>query len=255
MIDGGNSYYRDDIDARERLADEGHPLRRRRHERRRVRARARLLPDDRRRPDEAVRAPRPDLRARWRPGVEAAARTPGRRRASRHAPSRATCTAGPVGAGHFVKMVHNGIEYGIMAAYAEGLNILQHAERRHGRARGRRRDHAAARSRVLPVRPRPPRRRRGLAPRQRRRLLAARPHRARRCTKTPDLASSAAGCRDSGEGRWTVQAAIDEGVPAPVLTRLVYDRFASRGDAATSPTRCCRPCARSSAATPRSRPT
>ena len=119
IIDGGNSYYHDDIDRAARLTAERHPLRRRRHERRRVRARARLLPDDRRR-GRRRRAPRPDLRdAR-----------PGRRRRAAHARPRAATPArpssgylhcGPNGAGHFVKMVHNGIEYGIMAAYAEGL--------------------------------------------------------------------------------------------------------------------------------------
>ena len=97
-----------------------------RHERRRLGARARLLPDDRRRAPTSVRAPRPDLR-------DAGAR--GRR--DRHArpgaaasPARAEqgyLHCGPSGAGHFVKMVHNGIEYGLMAAYAEGFNILQHA--------------------------------------------------------------------------------------------------------------------------------
>jgi 6-phosphogluconate dehydrogenase len=76
---------------------------------------------------------------------------------------------GPSGAGHFVKMVHNGIEYGLMAAYAEGLNVLRHANARSDRSQGRRRDRAAARARVLPLRPRHRRRRRGVAPRQRRR--------------------------------------------------------------------------------------
>ena len=115
-------------------------LRRLRHQRRRLRPRARLLPDDRR-PRRGRRAPRADLRdAR-----------PRRRRGRAHAgPQRRASTAeqgylhcGPTGAGHFVKMVHNGIEYGLMAAYAEGLNILQQRRRRQAPARGRRRDRAA----------------------------------------------------------------------------------------------------------------
>ena len=127
VIDGGNSYYRDDIAPRQRRSREReHPLHRRGHERRRVRPRARLLPDDRRRRRRRA-APRPDLRgARARPRRRAD-RTPGRGRTSGTAERRATCTAAPAGAGHFVKMVHNGIEYGMMAAYAEGLNILHHA--------------------------------------------------------------------------------------------------------------------------------
>ena len=75
---------------------------------------------------------------------------------------------GPAGAGHFVKMVHNGIEYGLMAAYAEGLNILQNANIGKADARARRRDDAAAPPRALPVRLRPRRHHRGVAARQRR---------------------------------------------------------------------------------------
>ena len=86
---------------------------------------------------------------------------------------------GPVGAGHFVKMVHNGIEYGLMAAYAEGLNILRNADAGSRRARGGRGDGAAGAPRVLPVRIDLPDGRRGLAPRQRDRLVAARPDRHR----------------------------------------------------------------------------
>jgi 6-phosphogluconate dehydrogenase len=94
--------------------------------------------------------------------------------------------------------------------------------------RGRRRDHAAARTRVLPVRHRHHRGRRGLAARQRGRLLAARPDR-RGAGRVPQLAEFAGRVSDSGEGRWTSIAAIDEGVPAPVLTAALYERFASRG--------------------------
>ena len=84
---------------------------------------------------------------------------------------------GPSGAGHFVKMVHNGIEYGLMAAYAEGLNILEARQRRQTAPRDRRRDHAAAQSRALSVRFQSRRRHRSLAPRQRGRFVAARPDR------------------------------------------------------------------------------
>ena len=125
-IDGGNSYYVDDIRRAKELAAEGHPLRRRRHERRRLGPRARLLPDDRRRAGGRA-APRPDLRHAGARASASAPRTPGPRGDARRPPSTATCTAGPSGAGHFVKMVHNGIEYGLMAAYAEGLNILRDA--------------------------------------------------------------------------------------------------------------------------------
>ena len=126
IIDGGNSYYRDDIDRAAALKRAGHPLRRRRHQRRRLRARAGVLPDDRRRGRDRG-APRPDLRhhrARRR-------RRPRAHRAATGEPSPAEqgyLHCGPHGAGHFVKMVHNGIEYGLMAAYAEGLGILRRAD-------------------------------------------------------------------------------------------------------------------------------
>ena len=125
MIDGGNSYYRDDIARAERFERARHPLPGRRHQRRRVRPRPRLLPDDRRH-RRGGRAARPDL--------PVAGAGPRHRRAHPRAdrrphapPSSATCTAGRPARGHFVKMVHNGIEYGLMAAYAEGLNVLHHA--------------------------------------------------------------------------------------------------------------------------------
>ena len=165
IIDGGNSYYRDDIDARQGARAEGHPLRRRRHQRRRLRPRARLLPDDRRR-RRGREAARPDLRSD-RAGRR---RRPSARPAAAASPTTAEhgyLHCGPTGAGHFVKMVHNGIEYGVMAAYAEGLNILKNANV------GTREHEADAETaplrapRVLPVRHRHRRGRRGLAPRQR----------------------------------------------------------------------------------------
>ena len=135
---------------------------------------------------------------------------------------------GPNGAGHFVKMVHNGIEYGMMAAYAEGLNILRNANVGKRVERGRRRDGAAARTRVLPVRHRHP----AVAEVWRRGsvvaswLLDLTAARAVRLARPDEFAGRVS---DSGEGRWTSIAAIDEGVPAPVLTTALYSRFASRG--------------------------
>ena len=110
---------------REELEPQRHPLRRRRHERRRLRARARLLPDDRRRARDRSQHLDPIFKT-IAPGVEGAPRTPGR--SGEPSTGRAGLSAlRPAGAGHFVKMVHNGIEYGMMAAYAEGFNILRHA--------------------------------------------------------------------------------------------------------------------------------
>ena len=106
-------------------------------------------------PDGAVERLDP-IFATLAPGVEAAERTPGRSGDASPA-ENGYLHCGPNGAGHFVKMVHNGIEYGIMAAYAEGLNILKNANAGKVAARGRRRDGAARAARVLPVRPRPAR--------------------------------------------------------------------------------------------------
>ena len=160
--------------ARKELDAEEDPLRRRRHQRRRVGARARLLHDDRR-PRATVQRLDPDLQdARARRRATSTARRAARR--SRGTAEQGYLHCGPSGAGHFVKMVHNGIEYGIMAAYAEGFSILRAANVGKQTHDGRRRDHAAARPRALPVRPRPARRRRGVAARQRDRVVAARPH-------------------------------------------------------------------------------
>ncbi len=124
-------------------------------------------------------------------------------------------------------MVHNGIEYGLMAAYAEGLNVIANADM--GK---RQRDMDAEtapleRPGALPVRDRHDRGRRGLAARQRRRLVAPRPHGAA-LHESPTLEEFAGRVSDSGEGRWTSIAAIEEGMPAPVLTTALYSRFASR---------------------------
>ena len=101
-------------------------------------------------PAEAVRRLDPIFRA-LAPGVDAAPRTPGRTGDPDPA-EQGYLHCGPSGAGHFVKMVHNGIEYGVMAAYAEGLNILTHADAGPAAARGQRRGHAPARPGAVPVR-------------------------------------------------------------------------------------------------------
>ena len=163
IIDGGNSWYHLDVDRAKELLAERHPLRRRRHQRRRAgleRGYCLMIGGD----DIAVGRLEPifdDARARVstpriaRPG--ATATSPPRSKGWLH--------CGPTGAGHFVKMVHNGIEYGLMAAYAEGLNVLGQGEHRQRGPRRRRRDRAARRRGVLPVRHRPGERHRGLAPR------------------------------------------------------------------------------------------
>jgi 6-phosphogluconate dehydrogenase len=137
---------------------------------------------------------------------------------------------GPNGAGHFVKMVHNGIEYGLMAAYAEGLNIL------HSANVGKQTHAADAETTPL----RDPEHyqydlnlpditelwRRGSVIASWLLDLTA-----DALAKDPQLAAFAGRVSDSGEGRWTIKAAIDEAVPAHVLSAALYDRFASRGEA------------------------
>jgi 6-phosphogluconate dehydrogenase len=161
------------------------------------------------------------------PGVEAAARTRGRD-GSPTAAEQGYLHCGPVGAGHFVKMVHNGIEYGVMAALAEGLNVLRGAD-----AGGNERDRDAE---TAPLE-HPERYRYDLdvadvAELWRRGsvvsswlldLAAAALH------ASPDLDGFAGRVSDSGEGRWTSIAAIEEGVPTPVLTAALFSRFDSRG--------------------------
>jgi 6-phosphogluconate dehydrogenase len=136
---------------------------------------------------------------------------------------------GPSGGGHFVKMVHNGIEYGLMAAYAEGLNILKHAN--VGKA-GREVDAETTPLRepehyqydfALP----------DIAEVWRRGSVVASwllDLTAIALTKSPDLANFSGRVSDSGEGRWTLLAAIDEGAPAHVLSSALYERFTSRGE-------------------------
>jgi 6-phosphogluconate dehydrogenase len=137
---------------------------------------------------------------------------------------------GPNGAGHFVKMVHNGIEYGLMAAYAEGFNILKHAN-------------IGKRSREVDAETTPLRNREhyqydlnlpDIAEVWRRGSVVASwllDLTATSLFESPDLANFSGRVSDSGEGRWTIMAAIDEGVPAEVLTASLYQRFSSRGEA------------------------
>ena len=162
------------------------------------------------------------------PGTGSAPRTPGREQIGGTA-EHGYLHCGPSGAGHFVKMVHNGIEYGLMAAYAEGLNILRHANV------GARAD--AADAETAPLRD-PEHYRYDLDLRDitevwRRGSVVASwllDLAASALAQSPDLQTFSGRVSDSGEGRWTVQAAIDEGVPAPVLSTALYARFSSRGD-------------------------
>jgi 6-phosphogluconate dehydrogenase len=163
------------------------------------------------------------------PGVDAAPPTPGRQKLDGTA-EQGYLHCGPHGAGHFVKMVHNGIEYGLMAAYAEGLNILRNAD-------------MGKRSRNTDAETTPLRnsefyqyeldlpeitevwRRGSVIGSWLLDLTAA------ALVNDPGLKNYTGRVSDSGEGRWTISAAIDEAVPAPILSAALYERFASRGDA------------------------
>jgi 6-phosphogluconate dehydrogenase len=163
------------------------------------------------------------------PGIGHIPRTPGRENLGGTA-EQGYLHCGPNGAGHFVKMVHNGIEYGLMAAYAEGLGVLKSAN--VGKQQ------TAADAETTPLR----------EPEQyqfdlnlpdvaevwRRGSVIASwllDLTASALTADPKLTNFAGRVSDSGEGRWTIKAAIDEGVPVPVLTTALYERFASRGEA------------------------
>src|SRR5216684_288349 len=163
------------------------------------------------------------------PGVEAVSRTTGREQMGGTA-EQGYLHCGPHGAGHFVKMVHNGIEYGIMPAYAEGLNILNHANV------GKQQQTVDAETAPL----RDPERYRydfnlpEVAELWRRGSVIASwllDLSAAALVGDPTLEGFAGRVSDSGEGRWTIQAAIDEGVPVPVLSTALYQRFSSRGKA------------------------
>jgi 6-phosphogluconate dehydrogenase len=227
VIDGGNSYYRDDIERAGRLRkqkihfvdvgtsggvfglERGFCL---------------MIGGE----DDVVRHLDP-IFATIAPGVDTATRTPGKT----GPPSTAEngyLHCGPNGAGHFVKMVHNGIEYGLMAAYAEGLNILEHAD-------------VGTKTQTVDAETTPLREPQyyqyrldipEVAEVWRRGSVIASwllDLTADALSVSPDLADFEGRVSDSGEGRWTVLAAVDEGVPAPVLSTALFDRFASRGAA------------------------
>jgi len=227
LIDGGNSYYVDDIRIAKALAakkihyidcgtsggvmglERGYCL---------------MIGG----PEEAVQRLEPVFKT-LAPGVGDIQRTPGRAKIAGTA-EQGYLHCGPSGAGHFVKMVHNGIEYGLMAAYAEGMNILIHAN--IGKSE---QSHDAE---TTPLR-NPEEFRfdlnlRDIAEVWRRGSVVASwllDLTASALARDPTLAKFDGRVSDSGEGRWTIKAAIDEGVPAPVLSAALYSRFSSRGEA------------------------
>lgn len=227
VIDGGNSYYRDDIRRANELTkagyhyvdvgtsggvaglDRGYCL---------------MIGGE---PD-VVEHLKPIFSA-LAPGVGAVARTPGRSGDVANA-EEGFLYCGPHGAGHFVKMVHNGIEYGVMAAYAEGLNILHNAnigKRTHSsdaETTPMRNPEFYQYEMNLPE----------IAEVWRRGSVLGSwllDLTAGALLKDPQLKAYGGQVSDSGEGRWTIQAAIDEAVPAHVLSAALYERFASRGEA------------------------
>jgi 6-phosphogluconate dehydrogenase len=228
VIDGGNSYYRDDIDrAADLEADRIHYVD--------VGTSGGVFGLERGFCLMIGGEPEPvahlgPLFKTLAPGVESAPRTPGR--GGEPSPAeQGYLHCGPAGSGHFVKMVHNGIEYGLMAAYAEGLNVLRHAN-------VGKRDGAAADAETAPLRD--PRyyqydldlaavaevwRRGSVVASWLLDLAAA------ALAKSPDLQEFTGRVSDSGEGRWTVLAAVEAGVPAEVLSAALYERFSSRGEA------------------------
>ncbi len=225
IVDGGNSYYRDDIRRAEKVGEKGIDY---------VdcgtsggvfgleRGYCLMIGG----PDRAVERLDP-IFASLAPGVESAERTPGR--SGDPSPSEnGYLHCGPNGAGHFVKMVHNGIEYGIMAAYGEGLNILKNANagrvEREADAETAPLDHPEYYQYDLDLPEVAEVWRRGSVIGSWLLDLTAAALR-----ESPDLSDFAGRVSDSGEGRWTSIAAIDEGVPAPVLTAALQERFYSRG--------------------------
>jgi len=161
------------------------------------------------------------------PGSDAAPPTPGRASGTSTA-ERGYLHCGPPGAGHFVKMVHNGIEYGVMAAYAEGLNILRHANigaQAHPKdAETTPLKHPEFYQYDFNIAEIAEVWRRGSVIRSWLLDLAA-----NALASDPKLEHFKGNVSDSGEGRWTINAAIDEGVPAHVLSAALYERFSSRG--------------------------
>jgi 6-phosphogluconate dehydrogenase len=224
IIDGGNSYYRDDIRRAKEFAergidyidcgtsggvfglDRGYCL---------------MIGG----PDAAVERLDP-IFATLSPGVEAAERTPGRK--GKPGPAEnGYLHCGPSGGGHFVKMVHNGIEYGVMAAYAEGLNILKNANagkvKREADAETAPLEHPEYYQYDMDIPEIAEVWRRGSVVGSWLLDLTA-----ASLVESPDLTDFEGRVSDSGEGRWTSIAAIEEGVPAGVLTTALYERFASR---------------------------
>ncbi len=225
IIDGGNSYYRDDIRRAEMLSEKGIDF---------VdcgtsggvfgleRGYCLMIGG----PEEAVERLDP-IFASLAPGVGAAERTPGRG-GDPSAAENGYLHCGPNGAGHFVKMVHNGIEYGIMAAYAEGLNILRNANagkvERETDAETAPLEQPEYYQYDIDIPEVAEVWRRGSVVGSWLLDLTA-----ISLQESHDLSDFAGRVSDSGEGRWTSIAAIDEGVPAPVLTAALYERFYSRG--------------------------
>jgi 6-phosphogluconate dehydrogenase len=163
------------------------------------------------------------------PGVEAAPRTPGKQ-GSPGSAEHGYLHCGPTGAGHFVKMVHNGIEYGLMAAYAEGMNILynanagKHSSDSDAETTPMRNPEYYQYELDLPQ----------IAEVWRRGSVVASwllDLTAAALVEDGELSGFSGRVSDSGEGRWTALAAIDEGVPAPVISAALFERFASRGNA------------------------
>jgi 6-phosphogluconate dehydrogenase len=225
IIDGGNSSYRDDIARGAAVADRGihyvdvgtsggvWGL---------TRGFCLMIGGE----DEVVDRLRP-IFASIAPGVAAADRTPGRSGDPADA-EQGFLHCGPTGAGHFVKMVHNGIEYGIMASYAEGLNILKNADaglrQRDADAETAPLEHPEFYRYRLDVDAVAEVWRRGSVIQSWLLDLAA-----TALFQSPELAQFSGRVSDSGEGRWTAIAAVEEGVPAPTLTSALYSRFGSRG--------------------------
>ena len=162
------------------------------------------------------------------PGIGGAPRIQ-ERKSSQGTAERGYLHCGPSGAGHFVKMVHNGIEYGLMAAYAEGFNILHHADA------GLRSSQANAETAPLfnPERYRYELNLPDIAELWRRGSVVSSwllDLTASALAKSPDLSNFEGAVSDSGEGRWTVSAAVETGAPAPVLSAALFARYTSRGE-------------------------
>jgi 6-phosphogluconate dehydrogenase len=228
LIDGGNSYYIDDVRRAARLRERGvHYLD--------VgtsggifgleRGYCLMIGGD----AEPVRRLDP-IFAALAPGAGEIPRTPGRAEAGVGGTAeRGYLHCGAPGAGHFVKMVHNGIEYGIMAAYAEGMSILRHADI------GKRPPQSDAETTPLrdPEHYQYDLNLREIAELWRRGSVIASwllDLTAQALVKEPRLEHFAGRVSDSGEGRWTIRAAIDEAVPVPVLATALFERFSSRGE-------------------------